>query len=130
MEPLGPILESLCPQPILLGMDSNLHHPMCNPQNHTHVHQEADRLISLMKTAGLLLWLEAGVLTFTSSNTQGSQKTVDLQWLSPDCYNWATVCKSYTGFEHSHFSDYMAIVMELDLSASPLDGYTPRPRPN
>ncbi|EGG08976.1 uncharacterized protein MELLADRAFT_61521 [Melampsora larici-populina 98AG31] len=127
MGQLMPILGELRPNPVLLGMDSDLHHPMWNSLGYAHTHRESEDLISIMNTAGLLLRSKAGVPTFTSNNAQGSQTTVDLQWTSPECYDWATTCVTDTQFKHSHFSDHMAILTELDLPANPLENFKPKP---
>lgn len=63
MTNLSPVLDHLRPQPILLGMDSNLHHITWNPLLYTHTHREADDFISLMNNANLLLRSEPGTST-------------------------------------------------------------------
>lgn len=55
---------------------------------------------------------------------------MDLQWMNPACYDWATVCKTDSSFEHSHFSDHLAIITELDLPSKPLSDLQPRTIPN
>lgn len=83
---LGPILETLRPNPILVGMDSNLHHAMWNPLTYTHTHREVDGLIALMNKAGLLLLSEAGFPTFNPNQTRSGHTTVSLPWITPDWY--------------------------------------------
>lgn len=92
MSCLTPILSHLRPSPVLLGMDLSLHHTLWNPPAYPHTHREAEDLMSLMNNAGLLLRSERGVPTYISNQTRNRQNTVDLQWLLPDCYDWATVC--------------------------------------
>lgn len=83
-----------------------------------------------MNDAGLLLQSEVGTPTFVPHQTRSGSTTVDLQWMSPACYNWATVCKTDSSFEQSHFSDHLAIITELDLPSRPLSTLQPRTRPN
>jgi exonuclease III len=66
-----------------------------------------------MNEAGLLLRSEKGIPTYISNQAQNRQTTVDLQWLSPECYNWATICRIDTDLKRSHFSDHVAIITEL-----------------
>lgn len=121
MSSLTPILSALRPDPILLGMGSNLHHTLWNPPSYAHTHREADDLIARMNDAGLLLQLE----TYISNQSRNQPTIVDLQWHTPECYEWATVCRTESDFDHSHFSDHVAITTELDLPASPLADPTP-----
>lgn len=115
MKPLRDILATTNPEPTLVGMDSNLHHMMWNPPSYTHAHRESDKLIALMNDAGLLLRSEAGTPTFVPRQARSGQTTVDLQWMSLSCYDWATVCKTDCEFHYSHFSNHLAIVTELNL---------------
>lgn len=116
MELLRPILQTIGPAPTLLAMDSNLHHPIWNPTDYDHTHREAHDLIQLMSDHGLLLRSEPGVPTHFSNNRQGSKTTIDLQWHSPACYEWATVCMTDSSLTHSHFSDHAAIITELTVT--------------
>lgn len=68
-----------------------------------------------MNDQGLLLRSEPGIPTFISNHRHAGQTTVDLQWMSPSGYEWATVYKTDVEFEHSYFSDHRAIITELDL---------------
>lgn len=130
MSHVKPILGNLRPNPILLEMDSNLHHTLWNLINYQHTHHEAEDLVTLMNKAGLMLRLEAGVPTSISNHARTGETMVDLQWASPECYDWATVCKIDTSSEQSHFSDHLAIVTELDLPSNPLLQVQPKSKPN
>lgn len=77
-----------------------------------------------------MLRSEAGVPTFVSNQARAGETTVDLQWASPECYDWATVCKTNTTFEQSHCSDHLTIVTELDLPSDPLSQGQPKSKPN
>ncbi|KAH9820999.1 hypothetical protein DFH28DRAFT_1079137 [Melampsora americana] len=111
----GPILASFRPHPVLVETDSSFHHPMWIPLLYSHAHHKADDLLALMNELGLLICWESGVPTFTSSDNQGSQTTVDSQWLTLECYKWVM---------HSHSLEDLAIITELDLLASPLDDFS------
>lgn len=130
MMPLRDILASLNSEPTLVGMDSNLHHSMWNPSSYNHTHRESEDLITLMNEAGLLLGSEAGTPTFIPHQARSGQTTVDLQWMKASCYNWATVCRTDSNFEKSHFSDHLAIITELDLPTKPLSSIPPRTKTN
>lgn len=130
MEKLPPILETLRPHPVLVGMDSNLHHTTWNPPTYSYMHREAKSLIGIMNAANLILRPEVGVPTFIPNQARSSPTTADLQWLSPECYDWATVCKTDSDFTHSHFSDHTAIITELDLLSNPLVDLQPCTSPN
>lgn len=110
MSHLNPILETLRPDPILLGMDSNVRHALWNPINYQNSHRECEDLITRMNEAGLLLRSEPGVPTYISNHARAGETTVGLQWTSPGCYDWAMVCKTDESFKQSHFSDHLAIV--------------------
>lgn len=127
---LNPVLMSINRSPVIIGMDSNLHHMMWNPPGYDHTHREAHDLIQLMTDHGLLLRSEPGVPTHFSNNRQGSETTIDLQWHSPACYEWATVCKTETTLTHSHFSDHAAIITELSIPGQSEDNTLTRFRPN
>lgn len=47
---LLPALSQASPGPVLLGMDSNIHHPTWNPPSYSHSHQESEDLILLAAT--------------------------------------------------------------------------------
>lgn len=130
MQHLQPILSTINRRPVVLGMDSNLHHPIWNPPNYTHTHQEAHDLLQLTAQHGLLLRSEPGIPTHYSNNRQGSETTIDLQWHSPVCYDWATVCTTDTTLAHSHFSIHAAIVTEITLPDPNLNIATQQCRPN
>lgn len=114
MAALATTLATTRTQPTIVGMDSNLHHSMCNPPNYAHTHREAEDLLTIMNNNGLLLRSEPRIPTFISNHQRGSQTTVDLQGGPPDCYDWATICRTDVAFEHSHFSDPRAIITEID----------------
>lgn len=130
MQPLQPILASINRRLVVLGMDSKLHHPIWNPANYTHTHREANDLLQLTAQHGLLLRSEPGVPTHFSNNRQGSETTIDLQWHSPACYDWATVCSTDTTLTHSHFSDHAAIITEISIPDPDLTIAVQRCRPN
>lgn len=115
MSALEPVLTRIEGLPTIVGMDSNPHHPSWNPPTYTHVHREAHDLIHLMTDHNLLLRSEPGIPTHFSNNRQGSQTTVDLQWHSPDCHEWAITCSTDISLQHSHFSDHAAIITELSI---------------
>lgn len=77
-----------------------------------------------------MLRSETGVPTCNSNHARAGETTVDLQWTSPDCYDWATICKTDTSFEHAHFSDHLAIITKLDLPSNPLSLIQPKSKPN
>lgn len=130
MNPLKGILANLRPSPRLVGMDSNLHHELWNPPSYTHTHRESEELVNLMHEAGLLLSSETGIPTFISNQARAGETTVDLQWMSLECYDWATVCKTDTSFECFHLSDHLAITTKLNLPAGPTFPSQPRTSPN
>lgn len=130
MHLMSPILDRLGRSPVVVGMDSNLHHPTWNPASYTHTHSEAHDLLHLTAHHNLLLRSEPGVPTHFSNNRQGSETTIDLQWHSPACYEWATICSTNTTLAHSHFSDHAAIITELTLPDPNLNISIQRCRPN
>lgn len=81
-----------------------------------------------MNDARLLLWSEAGNPTFIPHRARSGSTPFDLQWMIPSCYDWATVCKTDSGFKHSHFSDHLSIATKLDLPSRPLSTLQPRTR--
>lgn len=87
MATLRAILANLRPNPTLVGMDLNLYHALWNPPNYAHIHREADDLVNLMNEAGLILRSEPGIPTFISNHARAGETTVDLQWMTPECYN-------------------------------------------
>lgn len=130
MQLLHPILNRINRCPVVLGMDSNLHHPIWNLTNYTHTHREAHELLQLTAQYGLLLRSEPGIPTHYSNNRQGSETTIDLQWHSPACYEWANVCTTDSSLTHSHVSDHAAIITKLTLPYPELNITLQRCRPN
>lgn len=130
MNLLKDILSNLRPNPGLLGMDSNIYHALWNPHTYTHTHRESEDIINLMNKAGLLLRSKPGVPTFISNHARQGETTVNLQWMSLECYDWATVFRTDTSFECAHFSDHLALTIKLDLPASPLTSLQERAQPN
>lgn len=104
---------------IIVGMDCNLHHPLWNPLTYRHSHREAEELIGLMTKAGLSLRLECGVPTFYPPHLTHSNTTVNLQWASPDCYDWITSCVTDVKHIHSHLSDHAAIISTIQPPSPP-----------
>lgn len=52
---LSPAWNLATPGPVLLGMDSNLHHPAWNPSTYTHTHNAAEDLVLLAASHHLTL---------------------------------------------------------------------------
>lgn len=55
---------------------------------------------------------------------------MDLQRLTPNFYDWATVCKKDSEFIHLHFSNHTAIITKIKLSTNPLAKFIPQSKPN
>lgn len=96
-------------------MDSNLHHPLWNPPTYTHLHREADDLISMTTVPGLSLRSPSGVPTFYPPHLTHANTMIDLLWASPGCVDWITSCKTDVAHRFSHLSDHAAILTRLDL---------------
>lgn len=111
-------------------MDSNLHQSMWNPPDYMNTHREADVLVCLANENGLILRAEPGVPTIISNHKHSGQKTVDLQWMTPKCYDWATLCRTDVNFEELHLSGNRAIITELNLPSSQLHEITAKTIPN
>lgn len=99
----------------LVGMDSNVHHPLWNPPAYSHSHREADNLIQLMAEAGLSLCSQSGIPTFYPPHLDHANTTIDLTWTSPACTDWVTSCTTDVSHTHSHLSDHAAILTHIDL---------------
>ncbi|KAG0140000.1 hypothetical protein CROQUDRAFT_29300, partial [Cronartium quercuum f. sp. fusiforme G11] len=114
---LLPPLPNLPAHQVLVGMDSNLHHPLWNPPGYLHVHQEAKDLLRMMAAEGLDLHSEPDVPTFYPSNPVHSNTTVDLMWMSNRCLNWTHKCCTDVDHTHSHLSNHAAILTKLRIPA-------------
>lgn len=114
--------------PLLLGMDSNLHHPTWNPPSYHHSHKAAEDLVLLAATYHLTLRSELGVPTFYATSDRQSNTTIDLVWTNDEAHELATSCVTDISFEHSYSSDHAAILTTLNLPDpnSPLDPPAPR----
>lgn len=55
LNPFSPILKAIGSLPDLLGMESNLHHPMWNLMNYLHMHRDPHDMIQLMTKHNLML---------------------------------------------------------------------------
>lgn len=99
----------------IVGMDSNLHHPLWNPTSYKHKHHEADDLIEMMSEAGLGLRSMCGTPTFYPPATTHANTTIDLTWMSSPCLEWATSCVTDVRHEFSHLSDHAAITSAITL---------------
>lgn len=95
---------------LLIGMDSNVHHPLWNPPTYAHSHREAEDLIQLMSESGLTLCSQSGVPTFYPPNLDHANTTIDLTWVSPVCADWVTSCETDVAHAYSHLSDHAAIL--------------------
>lgn len=100
-------------------MDCNLHHPLWNPPTYKHTHREAEDLIGIMSEAGLSLRSECGIPTFYPSNLAHASTTIDLQWVSPTCLDWAVSCVTDVEHTFSHLSDHAAITSTFLLPSPP-----------
>lgn len=112
---LSPSLTQTTSGPVLVGTDSNLHHPTWNPPSYHHSHPAAEDLILLAASHHLTLRLELGVPTFYASSNRITNTTIDLIWTNEEAYDLATSCITDTSFEHSHSSYHAAILTVLDL---------------
>lgn len=97
---LKPSLSLVGSGPVLLGMDSNLHHPAWNPPSYTHSHTAAEDLILLAAHNHLVLRSEAGVPTFYAASDRSSNTTIDLVWTNEDAYELATSCITDVTLNH------------------------------
>lgn len=91
---LKPSLSLVGSGPVLLGMDSNLHHPAWNPPSYTHSHTAAEDLILLAAHNHLVLRSEAGVPTFYAASDRSSNTT------NEDAYELATSCITDVTLNH------------------------------
>lgn len=121
---LSVYLDQTTRGPVLLGMDSNLHHPTWNPPKYDHSHQASEELILLAATHHLTLRSELGVPTFYATSDCQSNTTIDLVWTNDEAYGLATSCVTDVSFEHSYSSDHAAILTTLDLP-DPTNPLTP-----
>lgn len=91
------------------------------------LHREAEALVTLANEQGLVLRSEPGIPTFISNHRTSGQTTVDLQWMIPKFYDWATVCCTDVNSEDCHFFDHRAIITEIDLPSNPLHKVSAKP---
>lgn len=116
LEPLRQLLHrhpSSLTHHVLVGMDSNLHHPLWNPPSYRHTHREAEDLINLMSASGLSLRSQCGIPTFYPANISHAQTTIDLTWASPECLDWVVECKKDKDHTFSHLSDHAGITSSI-----------------
>lgn len=125
---LSPALTQATSGPIILGMDSNLHHPTWNPPMYPHTHKAADDLILLAATHHLTLRSEIGIPTFYATSNRQANTTINPIWMNEEAHDLATSCTTDTSLEHSYSSDHAAILATIDLPtlASPLSPPLPR----
>lgn len=117
LQPLRQLLQHNPPSRthhVLIGMDSNVHHPLWNPAAYSHTHREAEALIQLMQESGLCLQSQCGVPTFYPPHLDHANTTIDLMWVSPACADWVTSCVTDVSHTHSHLSDHAAILTRID----------------
>lgn len=117
LQPLCHLLHSRPPSSthhFLIGMDSDVHHPLWNPTTYSHTHREAEDLIQLMQESGLSLRSQCGVPTFYPPHLNHTNTTIDLLWISPACADWVTSCVTDVSHTHSHLSDHAAILTRID----------------
>lgn len=112
---LGPSLKQPTLGPVLLGIDSNLHHPTWNPPAYHHTTQAAEDLILLAASHHLTLRSELGIPTFYATSDRQTNTTIDLVWTDAAAHNLATPCVTDVLLEHSHSSDHAAIITTLSL---------------
>lgn len=98
---------------LLVGMDSNLHHPLWNPPSYKHTHREAESLLITMLEVGLSLQSTPGIPTFYPPQLSHANTTIDLVWISPTCYDWAVCCVTDVDLVFSHLSDHAAITTTI-----------------
>lgn len=89
---LSPALDLASSGPILLGMDSNLHHPTWNPPTYTHTHKAAEDLILLAASHHLTLRSELGTPTFYSASDKSTDTTIDLLWANEEAHELTKTC--------------------------------------
>lgn len=129
-ESLSHSLDQAVSGPVLLGMDSNLHHPTWNPPLYHHTHQASEELILLAASHHLTLRSELGVPTFYATSDRQSNTTIDLVWANDEALELATSCVTDASFEHSYSSDHAAILTTLNLPDSDTPLIPPAPRLN
>lgn len=127
---LSPSLDQAPTGPVLLGMDSNLHHPTWNPTSYLHTHPAAEELILLAAAYHLSLRSELGVPTFYASSDRQSNTTIKLVWTNEEASQLATSCVTDTSFERLYSSDHAAVTTTLDLPSSTTSLISPPPRLN
>ncbi|MBW0511610.1 hypothetical protein O181_051325 [Austropuccinia psidii MF-1] len=66
--------------PTIIMMDSNLHHPLWNPNKYTHTHAQARDLIKICGKKGFNLISPKHIPTFLGA--VGRPTTIDLTWAS------------------------------------------------
>lgn len=98
---------------LMIGMDSNLHHPLWNPSFYPHSHRETNNLISMMVKEGLSIRLACGLPTFYPPHLTYANTTMNLTWISPMCMYWDTSCDTNVTHQFSHLSDHTAILTTI-----------------
>lgn len=129
-EILSPALILATPGPVLMGLDSNLHHPTWNPPSYTHSHKAADELVMLAASHHLTLRSELGVPTFYATSDRSTNTTIDLLWANEEAHELATTCLTDVSMEHSHSSDHAALLTTLNLPTQTVLLTPPRPKLN
>lgn len=100
---------------VIVGMDSNLHHPLWNPPSYRHTHREADELIEVMTENGLSLRSKKGTPNFYPPSLTHANTTIDHTWMSPECLEMTTTCKTDVKHQYLHTSDHAAITTSVRL---------------
>ncbi|MBW0546470.1 hypothetical protein O181_086185 [Austropuccinia psidii MF-1] len=96
--------------PIIIVMDSNLHHRLWNPKGYPHQHPQSRKLISLCGRSGFKMISPKGQPTFMGA--YGSATTIDLTRANSIMSKLISQCNIQL---ENHSSDHQPIITELNL---------------
>ncbi|MBW0533219.1 hypothetical protein O181_072934, partial [Austropuccinia psidii MF-1] len=95
--------------PMVIAMDSNLHHWLWNPKKYHHQHPQARNLLEICGRKGFKLILPKGEPTFMGAF--GSATTIDLTWANTIANKIISKCKVQL---ENHSSDHQPIVCKFN----------------
>ncbi|MBW0516803.1 hypothetical protein O181_056518 [Austropuccinia psidii MF-1] len=102
--------------PVIIAMDSNLHHRLWNPKAYPNQHPPYRKFISLCGRSGFKMISPKGEPTFMGAS--GSAATINLTWANSFVSKLISQCNVQL---ENHSSDHQPIVTELNLEENTLN---------
>ncbi|MBW0464330.1 hypothetical protein O181_004045 [Austropuccinia psidii MF-1] len=102
--------------PMIIAMDSNLHHRLWNTKGYPHQHPQSRKLISLCGRSGFKMISPKGQPTFMGAS--GSATTIDLTWANSVVSKLISQCNFQL---ENHSSNHQPIITELNLEEKTLN---------